>query len=41
MVTIYICKNAECPHLDLVYRMEDAPNGAMCGGCREWLEPDE
>lgn len=41
MITEYVCKNAECAHLDIVYRMEDAPNGVMCGGCKEWLEPNE
>lgn len=41
MVTEYKCSNADCPNFDIVYRMEDAPNGCMCGGCREWMMPNE
>lgn len=38
-VTQYICTADGCPNKDVLYNVEDAPNGVVCGGCFTTLEP--
>jgi hypothetical protein len=40
-MTVYVCTKDACPNKDVVYNFDDARNGVECGGCKEWLEPNE
>jgi len=37
MITLFTCTKAECPNVDIEYRMIDATPTAMCGGCKQTL----
>jgi len=38
MITVFTCKVENCTNLDLAYRVEDAPEVVICGGCGITLE---
>lgn len=37
IVTLFVCNADECENKDVVYRMVDAKETAMCGGCKAIL----
>lgn len=40
-MTVYVCETVGCPNNGVVYNVENAPNGVECGGCHEWLMPND
>lgn len=37
MITLFTCKEPECPNVGIEYRMSEANPTAMCGGCKQNL----
>jgi hypothetical protein len=37
IITIFVCKADGCENKDVVYRMVDADETALCGGCKATL----
>jgi hypothetical protein len=37
IITTFICHANDCPNKDIEYRMVDAKETAMCGGCKATL----
>ena len=37
MITLFTCNVPECPNQGVEYRVEDAPELVVCGGCQATL----